>query len=141
MVAYTIRTANWQDDNQYLRIVRETVFIKEQKIPVELEWDEFDSGCLHILAIDQSGWPIGTARLLPDGYIGRMAVLKKWRGKGVGGTILLRLLDEAKKQYLQQTVLNAQTVAVGFYKKFGFQVTGEDFLDAGIPHVKMVRRL
>jgi predicted GNAT family N-acyltransferase len=139
MVTYTIRTANWQDDGHYLRIVRETVFIKEQKIPVELEWDEFDSGCLHLLAIDQCGWPIGAARLLPDGHIGRMAVLKESRGKGVGGAMLRRLLDEAKKQHLPQVVLNAQTVAVGFYKKFGFQVTGEDFLDAGIPHVKMVR--
>lgn len=141
MVAYTIRIANWQDDSHYLRIVRETVFIKEQKVPVELEWDEYDSSCLHILAIDKRGWPIGTARLISDGHIGRMAVLKEWRGKGVGGAMLRRLLDEAEKQHLQRVVLHAQTVAVGFYRKFEFQVTGEEFLDAGIPHVKMVRKI
>lgn len=141
MVIYTIRTADWQNDEHYLRIVREAVFIKEQKIPIELEWDEFDSGCFHILAIALDGLPIGTARLLPDGHIGRMAVLKEWRGKGVGGAMLRRLLFEARKQHLQRTVLNAQTIAVGFYKKFGFQVAGGDFLDAGISHVKMVREI
>lgn len=139
MAAYTIRTTNWQDDSLFLRIIRETVFIKEQRVPVELEWDEFDNDCLHILTIDASGRPIGTARLLPDGHIGRMAVVEKWRGKGVGSAMLRRVLKEAKKQHLQQVVLNAQTVAIGFYKRFGFQVVGEDFFDAGILHVKMVR--
>jgi predicted GNAT family N-acyltransferase len=70
-----------------------------------------------------------------------MAVLKEWRGKGVGSAMLRRLLEETKKRHIQQAVLNAQTVAAGFYKKFGFQVEGEEFIDAGIPHVKMVRKL
>jgi predicted GNAT family N-acyltransferase len=141
MVTYTIRIADWQDDGHFLRMIREAVFINEQQVPVELEWDDSDCRCMHILAFNQRGWPIGTARLLPDGHIGRMAVLKEWRRKGVGSAMLHRILDEAKKQHIQNAVLNAQTVAIGFYKKFGFKVTGEEFLDAGIPHVKMVREI
>ena len=138
---YTIRIANWSNDDHLLRIVREAVFVKEQQVPIELEWDEFDSVCLHVLAIDMNGRPIGTARVLPDGHIGRMAVLKEWRKKGVGSAIMRRLLMEVKKQEFQQAVLNAQSYAVDFYKKFGFQVEGVEFLDAGIPHIKMVRKM
>jgi predicted GNAT family N-acyltransferase len=141
MATYTIRSANWQDDGLLLRIIRETVFVKEQQVPVELEWDEFDSDCLHLLAIDTSGRPIGTARLLLDGHIGRMAVLKEWRGKGVGSAMLRRILAETNDRHIRQAVLNAQTAAAGFYKKFGFQVVGEEFIDAGIPHVKMIREM
>jgi predicted GNAT family N-acyltransferase len=141
MATYTIRSANWQDDGLLLRIIRETVFVKEQQVPVELEWDEFDNDCLHLLAIDTSGRPIGTARLLSDGHIGRMAVLKEWRGKGVGSAMLSRLLAETDDRHIRQAVLNAQTVAAGFYKKFGFQVVGEEFIEAGIPHVKMIREM
>ena len=141
MVTYTIRSANWQDDGHFLRIIRETVFVKEQQVPVELEWDEFDNDCLHLLAIDTSGRPIGTARLLSDGHIGRMAVLKEWRGKGVGSAMLSRLLAETDDRHIRQAVLNAQIVAADFYKKFGFQVAGEEFIEAGIPHVKMIREM
>jgi predicted GNAT family N-acyltransferase len=141
MATYTIRSANWQDDGLLLRIIRESVFVKEQQVPVELEWDEFDNDCLHLLAIDTSGRPIGTARLLSDGHIGRMAVLKEWRGKGVGSAMLSRLLAETDGRHIRQAALNAQTVAAGFYKKFGFQVVGEEFIDAGIPHVKMIREM
>ncbi len=84
--------ANWQDNGPALRAIRETVFIHEQHVPVELEWDEFDADCLHILAVDLTGKPIGTARLLPDGHIGRMAVLREWSSHGVGGALLQRLL-------------------------------------------------
>ena len=141
MVTFTIRNANWQDDGHFLRIIRETVFIKEQQVPVELEWDEFDNDCLHILTIDTNGRPIGAARFLLDGHIGRMAALKEWRGKGVGSAMLRRLLEETKKRHIRQAVLNAQIVAADFYKKFGFQVAGEEFIEAGIPHVKMIREM
>ena len=133
--------ANWQDNGPALCAIRETVFIHEQHVPVELEWDEFDADCLHILAVDSTGKPIGTARLLPDGHIGRMAVLKEWRSHGVGGALLQRLLEEAKRRHLRLAVVNAQTYAVGFYTKFGFRTTGEEFIDAGIPHVRMVLQL
>ena len=124
-----------------MRAIRETVFVHEQHVSVELEWDEFDANCLHILAVDSAGNPIGTARLLPDGHIGRMAVLKEWRGCGVGSTLLQRLLEEAKKRQLRLAIVNAQTYAAGFYTRSGFRTEGEEFIDAGIPHVRMVLQL
>ena len=141
MATFTLRFASWQNDGHLLRNIRETVFIEEQQVPVELEWDGLDRKCLHVLALDTCGRPIGTARFLPDGHIGRMAVLKEWRGKGVGSAMLSRLLAEAKKRSIYQVVLNAQTTAADFYKKFGFQLEGKEFIDAGIPHVKMVLKL
>ena len=141
MKSFTVRFANWQADGPALRAIRETVFIHEQHVPVELEWDEFDAVCLHILAVDSAGNPIGTARLLPDGHIGRMAVLKEWRGRGVGGVLLQRLLEKAKKRHLRLAIVNAQTYAAGFYTRFGFRTVGEEFIDAGIPHVRMVLQL
>ncbi|MDN5752728.1 MAG: GNAT family N-acetyltransferase [Nitrosospira sp.] len=141
MNSYTVRIASWRDDGLALRMVRETVFIREQRVPAELEWDEFDMNCLHLLAMDSADNPIGVARLLSDGLIGRMAVLKEWRGRGVGSALLLRLLEEAKKRRIQQVALNAQLHAIGFYLKSGFRMTGEEFMDAGIPHVRMHLRL
>lgn len=137
MSVYTIRIANWQDDSLALRRVREMVFVREQCVPVELEWDEFDMNGLHLLAVDAAQNAIATARLLPNGIIGRMAVLREWRGKGVGSALLLRVLEEAKKKQMQQVTLSAQLRASGFYVKFGFQTEGEEFMDAGIPHIRM----
>lgn len=138
MNTYTVRVAYWKDDGLALRTIRETVFIREQRVPVELEWDEFDPNCLHLLAIDLAGNPIGTARLLPGGVIGRMAVLKEWRHRDVGSTLLLRLLEEAWQRKIQHVTLNAQLPAKGFYGKFGFRIAGKEFMDAGIPHVRMI---
>ncbi|MDH5480229.1 MAG: GNAT family N-acetyltransferase [Nitrosomonas sp.] len=138
MFSQQIHIVNWQDQAPVLRAIRESVFIHEQQVPVELEWDEFDEICLHILAMSPQGEPIGTARLLQDGYIGRMAVLKEWRGKGFGSAMMLRLLEESRNQGTKEVVLNAQTSAIGFYERFGFKVTGEEFIEAGIPHVRMI---
>ncbi len=132
-----IRRVTWEDESQALRYIRETVFIKEQCVPVELEWDEFDPVCLHILAVDGDGQLVGTARLLPDGHIGRIAVLKEWRKQGVGSALLQWMIEEMKSSGRQQVMLNAQTDAVKFYEKFGFRVVGDMFMDAGIPHVQM----
>ncbi len=132
-----IRRVTWEDESQALRYIRETVFIKEQCVPVELEWDEFDPVCLHILAVDGDGQLVGTARLLPDGHIGRIAVLKEWRKQGVGSALLQWMIEEMKSSGRQQAMLNAQTDAVKFYEKFGFRVVGDRFMDAGIPHVQM----
>ena len=134
----TVRLADWQDDGWALRAIREAVFIREQGVPAELEWDEFDASCVHLIARDASQNAIGTARLLPHGDFGRMAVLKEWRGKGVGGALMHRLLEEAAKRQIQQVALNAQAYAVGFYARFGFRVVGKQFIEAGIPHVRMV---
>ena len=136
--AYTVRLASWQDDVLALREIREIVFIREQHVPIELEWDEFDLNCLHLLALDSADNPIGTARLLPGGIIGRMAVLKEWRGRDVGRTLLLRLLEEARKRHVPEVTLNAQLGATGFYIRSGFRIAGEEFMEAGIPHVRMI---
>lgn len=135
---YLIRIVNWKDEAPILRIIRTAVFIHEQKIPEDLEWDEFDLISMHVLGLNSDGQPVGTARLLPDGHIGRMAVLKDWRGKGLGSAMLLRMLDELDSRHTQKATLNAQTNAIKFYEKFGFRVSGEEFIEAGIPHVKMI---
>ena len=141
MSSFTVRVADWQIDNPAVRSMRETVFIQEQHVPVELEWDQFDVDCLHLLALDATNRPIGTARLLQDGHIGRMAVLKEWRGCGVGTALLKHLLSEAKTRGLAIAIVNAQTYAIDFYTRFGFKLKGDEFLDAGIPHVRMLLQL
>jgi len=135
---YSIRIASWQDEASILRIIRTAVFIHEQQIPEDLEWDKFDLISMHVLALNSDGQPIGTARFLPDGHVGRMAVLKEWRGKGLGSAMLLRILEELRSQHMQKAILNAQTTAVKFYEKFGFQVSGKEFMEVGIPHFRMI---
>jgi predicted GNAT family N-acyltransferase len=138
---FTVRIMAWRDALPLARPVRERVFIDEQKVPRELEWDEWDDPSEHAVACDAAGNPIGTARLLPDGRIGRMAVLKDWRGKGVGGALLMAMLDRARGRSMVRAVLHAQTQAAGFYRRFGFSGRGEEFLEAGIPHVEMTLEL
>lgn len=138
---FIVREASWSDEGDALRGIRTEVFIQEQSIPPRNEWDALDSACLHVLAIDQDGDPVGTGRLAPDGRIGRMAVLKRWRGKGVGTAILEFLLCEARSHDLNECRLNAQTHALGFYIRRGFEPYGEEFLEGGIPHRSMRRRL
>lgn len=135
---YRICVVNWQDEAVALRDIRTAVFIYEQQVPEDLEWDEFDPVSLHVLALNSNDQPIGTARLLPDGHIGRMAVLREWRGKGIGSAMLQRILEESSHRGMQKAMLNAQIAAIKFYEKFGFQVSGEEFMEAGIPHIKMI---
>src|SRR5690606_26464138 len=111
------------------------------KVPRELEWDEWDEPSRHAIALDGSGRCIGTARLLPDGRLGRMAVLKSWRGQGVGSARVLALLDGARTRGLAEAQLPGQAHAVPFYRRFGFAEQGAVFEEAGIPHVLMVRPL
>ncbi len=133
MSGFTIRRAAWGPDTPSLREVRTRVFIEEQKVPKELEWDELDETCIHALAIADDK-PIGTGRLTTDGHIGRMAVLAEWRGRGVGAALLSHLMEAARDRGDDFCELNAQVSAIGFYERFGFQVRGEEFMDAGIPH-------
>ncbi len=140
MRAYTVRLGDWTRDLDALRRIRTQVFIEEQKVPVELEWDEIDSHCVHVLAL-AGAQPIATGRLTPDGYIGRMAVLAPWRGRGVGAEILQKLLQIARDRGDRECRLNAQTHARGFYARFGFEAEGTEFLEAGIPHQAMRLRL
>ncbi|MCB1937280.1 MAG: GNAT family N-acetyltransferase [Nitrosomonas sp.] len=134
---YQLQLVRWSEAAPLLRIVRESVFIQEQQVPVELEWDEFDPVCIHVLALTQDGKPVGTARLLPNGHIGRMAVIKSWRGKGIGRAMLQCLLDTAKQNGITEIKLNSQISAKAFYERFGFQVSGDEFMEADIPHIKM----
>lgn len=138
---FMVRQAPWSEDADSLRRIRTEVFIREQAIPPEDEWDELDPACLHVLALDADGAAVGTGRLTPDGKIGRMAVLKRWRGHGVGTAILEFLLREARSHDLKECRLSAQTHALGFYARRGFEAYGEDFLEGGIPHRGMRRRL
>ncbi|MEK6663104.1 MAG: GNAT family N-acetyltransferase [Pseudomonadota bacterium] len=137
---YTTRLVTWQASEPQLRSIRTEVFIHEQSVPEELEWDGEDAHAIHALATDLSGNPIGTARLLLHGeqaHIGRMAVLPTWRGQGVGASLLLLLLEKAKQRGAGSVFLNAQTSAVPFYERFNFVREGAEFLDAGIPHYRM----
>jgi predicted GNAT family N-acyltransferase len=133
-----VRLADWQKDNAELRRIRETVFIAEQAVPPELEWDAEDAEALHFL-VYEGDYPIGTARLLPDGHIGRVSVLKDWRGLKVGDALLRAVIAEAEKRGLQQQMLSAQVQAAPFYERLGFAIVSGEYLDAGIPHVDMVR--
>jgi predicted GNAT family N-acyltransferase len=141
MTAYTVRLAAWHNDSAALKRVREAVFIREQGISVELEWDGLDAECIHVIAADAMLDPIGTARLLPGGTIGRMAVLKEWRRQGVGSALVEQLLNEARNRQIHQVTSNAQVYVTAFYRKFGFQPVGDEFMEAGIPHVRMVASL
>ncbi len=135
----SVHIVSWEDEALTLRAIRTEVFIHEQQVPESLEWDEFDAISMHVLARNFDGQPVGTARLLPDGHIGRMAVLKEWRGKGYGSAMLQKILEELRIRNKQKkAMLNAQASAVKFYEKFGFKVSGEEFVEAGILHVKMI---
>ncbi len=134
-----IRLADWQQDNAELRRIRESVFITEQAVPPELEWDAEDAAALHFLALD-GDYPIGTARLLPDGHIGRVSVLRDWRGLGVGDALLEAVIAEAERRGWSPQRLSAQVQATPFYQRHGFTIVSGEFLDAGIPHVDMLRQ-
>ncbi|TWI12656.1 GNAT family N-acetyltransferase [Aerolutibacter ruishenii] len=120
-----------------LRAVREPVFVTEQGVPLELEWDELDPTCHHVIARDTDGHPIGTGRLTPERRIGRMAVLPAWRGKGVGDALLAALLDEARKLGWREITLHAQVSAINFYARHGFLPYGPRYDEAGIEHQSM----
>lgn len=135
---FHVRLAHWPQDTAMLRQVRESVFILEQQVPADLEWDGIDADCVHALAIGPDGQAIGTGRLLPDGHIGRMAVLREWRNKGVGTRLMGILMAEARRRNYPRLVLNAQVSALPFYARFGFAARGDEFIEAGIPHLEMV---
>ncbi|MGH7254450.1 MAG: GNAT family N-acetyltransferase [Nitrospirales bacterium] len=136
-----MQLVSWPETSEAICAVRKAVFIREQQVPPELEWDGKDPECVHVLVRNEAGEPIGTGRLEPSGRIGRMAVLKAFRRRGVGRTLVLALILAARRRGLQRISLAAQTQAVGFYEKYGFRLEGEEFMDAGIPHCLMTMRL
>jgi hypothetical protein len=137
----SVEIRGWLDAETDAMRVREAVFVAEQGVPPEVERDEWDERSDHALAIDAGGQVVGTGRLLPDGHIGRMAVLSGWRRHGVGSRILHALMARAREREMRRVVLNAQTHAAPFYARHGFRAFGEEFTEAGIPHVAMAREL
>ena len=138
---FSVAPVKWPRDAAALREVRTAVFIDEQGVPPEMEWDDLDERCAHVLVRDADGRAIGTGRLLPDCKIGRMAVVQSARGQGVGAAIMQALLEIARERGDAEVELSAQTHALGFYKKFGFIAFGDEYLDVGIPHRSMRLRL
>ncbi len=145
--AFTVALAQWARDQQILSQIRFTVFVREQGVPPELEIDDADAdeaSVVHVVALDGSGNAVGTGRMLINGRvprIGRMAVLKAWRGSGVGAAILKFLCEEARRRGYTQATLHSQTHATPFYYKQGFISHGDEFTEAGIPHLEMRRAL
>ena len=121
-------------------VIRLAVFVEEQGVAREIEMDEMDAQCIHALAFED-GAAVGTGRLLPDGHIGRMAILKPWRGRGIGSAILHSLIDAARRRGDRRVMLSAQVQAVEFYRAHGFQPEGEVYEEAGIAHQGMIRAL
>ena len=134
---FTVRRVEWRDACNELKAIRKLVFIDEQHVPVDLEWDDLDQVSMHVLAQSSEGESIGTGRLLPDGHIGRMAVVQGWRGRGVGSGLLQELMRMAHEAGFSEARLNAQTHALPFYASHGFLAEGPIFLDAGIAHRHM----
>lgn len=133
---FSILITDWRSDRLRLSQIRRTVFIEEQGVPEELEWDAEDACATHLLAVDGE-LAIGCARLLPDGHIGRMAVLHPWRGIGVGRALLKTAVEVAQAEGHNIVRLSAQTHAAGFYARHGFVAESDEYLEAGIPHLAM----
>jgi predicted GNAT family N-acyltransferase len=131
-----IAQVTWQQAESDLRAIRTPVFIKEQSVAPEFEWDEMDAGAVHLLA-KIGDKPFGCLRIIDYHKIGRMAVLKQWRGKGVGMALILEAIRLCKLHGRKTLILSAQTHAIGFYTKAGFKVTSEEYCDVHIPHVDM----
>lgn len=136
-MSYQLVMSDWQTLADAATYIRFAVFVDEQKVPADIELDEFDAISVHAVVFDEQNNPVATGRLLPDGHIGRMAVMAEARGSGVGGMVLQALIDEGRRQGFKALVLSAQTHAMGFYAKYGFVAEGEIYLDAGIDHRDM----
>jgi predicted GNAT family N-acyltransferase len=135
-----IELMSWEPARAEASRIRFAVFVVEQGVPADIELDEHDAACVHAVAF-HAGRAIGTGRLLPDGHIGRMAVIEEWRGRGVGSAILARLIEAAAQRGDREVQLSAQVHAVEFYRAHGFHPEGGIYDDAGIPHQAMRRAL
>ncbi len=136
-----ILEAAWRDFGDRLRAIRQKVFVEEQNVPQDEEWDGLDERAWHFLAVDEAGRYIGCARLLESGQIGRMAVLKDFRKSGIGGELLEEAVRKAESLGLTEVFLHAQTHAQYFYADHDFLAEGDEFAEAGIAHITMRRQL
>ena len=144
MTTTEIRLARDERDRAAVFVIRGAVFVSEQQVPVEEEWDERDTAADHFLAL-ADGVPLGTVRLVDQGdgmgLLGRLAVLPKGRGGGTGAALVRAVEERARERGFDRVELHAQTHALGFYARLGYTAHGDEFLDAGIPHLHMVRDL
>ncbi|MDT9687913.1 GNAT family N-acetyltransferase [Streptomyces sp. P9(2023)] len=151
---YVLREAVGAEDREACFAVRREVFVVEQNVPQELEYDTYDETAVHVLALREDGLPLGTGRLLHGadavgktgadasvGSLGRLAVSRAARGLGVGAALVRAIEDAARGRGLAAVDLHAQTHALGFYERLGYEVYGPEFPDAGIPHRAMRRVL
>lgn len=140
MSEFTVVVGDWHSLQQHAQHVRELVFILEQDIAPEDEWDDQDPISTHFVVYD-ADQPIATARLLSNDHVGRVAVLKEYRSKGIGKLVMQEIIALAKQQQRKELILSSQVHATQFYSGLGFAVQGESYLDCGIPHVDMVMTL
>ncbi|MEV5319741.1 GNAT family N-acetyltransferase [Streptomyces sp. NPDC052687] len=151
---YTVRVAEEPGDREACFAVRKQVFVAEQGVPEDIEYDAYDAVALHVLAVREDGAPLGTGRLLygesaaertggdPSvGALGRLAVLPDARGLGIGVALVRAIEDAARARGLTAVDLHAQTHALGFYERLGYEAYGPEYLEAGIPHRAMRRAL
>ncbi len=135
-----VEIVKWIDDQAQLKNIREKVFIQEQKVTPELEWDGMDEKAIHFLVFKDEK-AIGCARAIvikSRMQLGRMAVLKEYRGQGAGSTLIEKAIVTAKLKQLSGIHISAQCNAINFYVKFGFEVMGDAYLDAEILHRDMI---
>ncbi|WP_329262777.1 GNAT family N-acetyltransferase [Streptomyces pseudovenezuelae] len=152
--AYEVRVAEDPADREACFTVRKEVFVGEQGVPEDIEYDAYDAVAVHVLAVREDGVPLGTGRLLfgdaaagktggdqSVGSLGRLAVTQDARGLGVGAALVRAVEDAARARGLAAVDLHAQTHALGFYERLGYVAYGPGFLDAGMPHRAMRRAL
>ena len=138
---FEVKNVNYTGENeQAIREVRDTVFIQEQNIDPDIEFDGLDESAVHAI-VYSADQPVGTGRILNDGHIGRIAILKAFRGQGLGSKIVLSLIDEATREEYPRVYLGSQKHAIDFYTKLGFEPFGDEFMEAGIPHLSMEKQL
>ena len=136
-----VRVGGWSQFGAEAQAIRSAVFIDEQKVPADMEWDAADAECLHALARNRLGLALATGRLLDEApgvaRIGRMAVSQTLRGSGVGRAVLDALIEAARNRGKREVVLNAQLSALAFYRRAGFNTCGPVFEEVGISHIAM----
>ena len=137
----TVVQTNWQLDEELIKSVRMPVFVQEQQVPYEIDFDSNDALAVHWLAYGNKNVPVGTARLLKDGHFGRMAVIKMFRNMGIGRSIIQAAMDHAGSVGMESIYLNSQLQAKTFYEGLGFKEYGDVFLEANIEHVSMSKKL
>lgn len=133
---FRVQSGHWNKLEQEAKFIRKQVFIIEQNIPEEEEWDDQDMISDHFVVYDQDQ-PIATARLLQNNSVGRVAVLKAYRGQGIGRMIMLEIIRQAHQQDRKFLHLSSQVHAISFYEKLGFSIQGDAYDECGIPHIKM----